>query len=831
MGESRRGDHEKAGRQPRRGGSGAAVRVLWGLVALIGLTGLGIFVRAHALGPGIAAAMAGAAVLAFVAGRPAWLLLLFGLLPVVDLAAWTGQIYLTESDGLVFAAVSVFALRRALGGAGVRAESQPAMRFGPVQYLLVGLVLASYLISTQWSVLLAAGTEPGLLVGYSSPLNGPRIAKGFLLALLVLPVLLALMREEPAKAPVRFGYAMLSSLCAVSLAALWERLAFTGLTDFASDYRTTAMFWEMNVGGAQLDAWIALTLPFLWWALAREHGRWRLGALAVLAVLAVYACFTTFSRGLYAGALAGLVVCGLGLARPAMARLGWKTALLGGALAAIALAVLGALLASVFQTGGYRGLAAMLGVLMVALLAVHRVARASLGTVVLAILAGGGLGVATLLLSASIAKGPYIVHGLVTMAMLVFLSLARPGGLSPRAAALVATGGLVWCAFNAGVVSVHWGGTKSFVPAVAAATGIVLMTVLLRLRAQAIPAPGLRAVVAGGACFAGVGLIAVAMNTYFAATRFSQVEGDFEGRMAHWRIGADLPTADERLFGIGTGHYAERYFWNAPRALTPGSHSLLSDGPRAFMRLGGPRHVIGFGELYRLTQHVDSHLVLPLTLTLSVRAPQGFTMVYAEVCRKYLLYPDGCIFGRAEVPTDGKWATVSLTLPGKGQQLGGLGVWMTRTTTFSIANEGRGSVLDVGGAELVDASGRALLRNGDFSGGQDFWFFSSDRHHLPWHAKNLWLHYFVEQGWFGVLAFSVLLLAALFRVSVGGAARHELSAPLAGAIVAVSMVGAFDSIVDAPRLLLMLFSLLFVALGLRSPSAIAGGQGSGGRQA
>ena len=51
-------------------------------------------------------------------------------------------------------------------------------------------------------------------------------------------------------------------LLGVALATLWERLAFTGLLNLSTDYRTTALFWEMHVGGAALDGFLALTVPF-----------------------------------------------------------------------------------------------------------------------------------------------------------------------------------------------------------------------------------------------------------------------------------------------------------------------------------------------------------------------------------------------------------------------------------------------------------------------------------------------------------------------------------------------------------------------------------------
>ncbi len=55
---------------------------------------------------------------------------------------------------------------------------------------------------------------------------------------------------------------MALGLGTVSLAAIWERMAFPGLLNFSADYRTTALFWEMHVGGAALDGFLVLTLPF-----------------------------------------------------------------------------------------------------------------------------------------------------------------------------------------------------------------------------------------------------------------------------------------------------------------------------------------------------------------------------------------------------------------------------------------------------------------------------------------------------------------------------------------------------------------------------------------
>jgi hypothetical protein len=94
---------------------------------------------------------------------------------------------------------------------------------------------------------------------------------------------------------------MLAGLTMVALADLWERLVFPGLTNFSSDYRSSAPFSGMHTGGATLDAYLALCFPLVAaWLLIRQSRPRTVAALGLLA-LAAHAGLTTFSRGLYAG--------------------------------------------------------------------------------------------------------------------------------------------------------------------------------------------------------------------------------------------------------------------------------------------------------------------------------------------------------------------------------------------------------------------------------------------------------------------------------------------------------------------------------------------------
>ena len=164
---------------------------------------------------------------------------------------------------------------------------------------------------------------------------------------------------------------MLAGLAVVALAVVWERVAYTGLWDFSSPYRTTALFWEMHVGGAAIDAYLALATPFVAWALWTSRTPLRWGAAAALALLTGYACLTTFSRGVYLAVAVSLALLGLLLARQRIdgnvrasaLRALWVAVLLLGTAAGLALA---------FDAWGFAGAGLVLLGLGLALLVLTR---------------------------------------------------------------------------------------------------------------------------------------------------------------------------------------------------------------------------------------------------------------------------------------------------------------------------------------------------------------------------------------------------------------------------------------------------------------------------
>jgi O-Antigen ligase len=242
----------------------------------------------------------------FAAWRPGlWLLLIPAGLPLFDLGPWSGWIGVDEFDLLVLGAIA---------GGHARMATEPAARGEarrPDSRLIArapALFVLASLIALGRGLVDAGGFRFDWYSSYVDPLNTVRVFKPLLLTILLVPMMRAEIRKSPRRAMNRVGVGMCLGLGIVTLAVLWERIAYPGLVDFSKPYRAVALFWEMHVGGAAIDAYLAMATPFAVWALrsARTPVRWSCAAL--LALLAGYACLTTFSRGVYLAVSVPLVM-------------------------------------------------------------------------------------------------------------------------------------------------------------------------------------------------------------------------------------------------------------------------------------------------------------------------------------------------------------------------------------------------------------------------------------------------------------------------------------------------------------------------------------------
>ena len=754
--------------------------------------------------------------------------IIVGALPLMGFAPWTGSLTFEELDVVVLTLAASGYAWMGLNGYG---RGGMLGRVTLINYCLFAFFLAScYLMALIWGMFRgfadAGGFAFGWYQGFHEPMNSVRIGKSYLLALLMVPLWLANFMQNPKQAQALLSLGLMLGLAGASAATVWERLAFTGLFDFSSDYRTTGLFWEMHVGGAALDGFLVLTLPFALRELlaARTATRWALAA-AVL-TLSAYACLTTFSRGVYLAVPIGISVFWVLHIRQqrqqAEAGLAKQQ---GGALNATVFPVVFLLLgfglgaAVMFPSSGYRGMAALLATVAL-MLPLAKVVRGFHKRRWLTALAAGALLVLiTLSVTWLVPKGAYMASAAsvtLTLAMLALhigsskrLVWAAPGAVAGFFASLASTA----------LVAHHWGDATALQHSMPVLAVVLLIGLVAGTRSRPMWPETLRW---QASSVAAMGAVAVMVGVFgggvYMGGRFLTGSQDLNSRIAHWKLGYSmLQTPEEWWLGKGLGRFPSNYFLYGDPLHRPGDYRIKRDGDNAYLTLTGGLHMNGFGEIFRVTQRISEPGKTP-TVTARVRTAKDVNL-HLEVCEKHLLYGQNCLGKQVLIKSmAGQWQPMQAVLEGDGASRG---AWYApRILAFSVAVETRGGMVDLDDIALTRQDGQQLLSNSSFGDDMARWFFTSDKHHMPWHIKSMYMNVQFDQGVVGATLFGLLLAGAIWRTSLGKARHHTLAPALAAGLTGLAIVGLFDSLLDVPRLawIFYLFVLIAWMLPARVPS-------------
>lgn len=802
----------------------------WRWVMLAAASGLaGFWLALHyPVWPWAMSATFAAACVVFWAYPAVWLVVVPALLPLIGLAPWTGWITFEELDLLVLAAATGGYARRSVARSrdGASAPTAATRGAGALAGLVVVLYGVSVLVSLVRGFNDAGGFDFGWYQGYYDAMNSVRLAKPFFLALLVWPLLSAALRKASQLDSTRWSLGLTLGLIGAALAAAWERNAFTGLLNFSSDYRTTALFWEMHVGGAALDGFLALTVPFAVreFVMAKTPWRWAAGAAAVL--LGSYACLTTFSRGVYLAIPVGLVAL-LWLQSAQKRRLGSETppARQGHGLLPGALLVIGYCMAAawLFPSSGYRGIFALLGATAVLLPLAGMLRRSTVGHAVLGI----GLGVALSALAAMMAlwfaKGAYVAYAMAAAAAggLAFWSVRRADRHGKVGTSVLALASFVCLLACLCLVCWRWGGEEGTWPALPIVAALLAIALFSVGRKRAMWPENVRwHGIALSAMVVVASVVAVFDGGAYMGSRFSTSSHDLDGRVRHWREAfGGLKTWDDWLLGKGAGRFPASQLLVGADQARPGDYRLADQRGNPYLVLASGKQGTGADDMLRVSQRVR----LPIggvTVGFDVRADTAVSLHF-EVCEKHLLYSASCL--SSDVPVAARprqWQSVSAVL--KGDPLVGGAWYARRLIVFALGIDSPSAVrVELDNLVLTDAHSGDLLANGDFSQGLARWFFTSDHSHLPWHVKNLFLHVLFEQGAVAVVLLLALIAGSLWRLMAGHARDHPLAPATAAALIGFALVGAFDSLVDVPRIAFLFYVLLLSGLSVRAPRVSA----------
>ncbi|MCC7596225.1 hypothetical protein IGS61_01915 [Janthinobacterium sp. FW305-129] len=808
-------------------------------LALLAGAACALALRHYPLGhgwPGLLFAVLLPAYFLLLCWRPAsWLFCVPALLPVLDLAPWTGWFFLEEIDVLLLLTVACGYWR--LGGA----PQSAAARLSPGARICLLLCSLAWLAALLRGVLPLAPLDANAWDNYLSPYNSLRLGKAWAWSMLLLPLLL---RDGDASTLRRYALpGMLAGLAMVSLFALWERAVFPGLLNLSSDYRITAPFSAMHTGGAALDGYLALSLPFaaLWLACARS--RWQAALAMLLLALALHAAFTTFSRGLYA-ALAAAMLLALsqtlrtapGAPRPPDRRRG-RSLLLKLLLAALGTV----LLVYMFGVAGYRGLLAAVVLLAASFVLAARPLpwRLAPASLLCALCLQGVLAAwwpePSGQQTAGWLKGPYFLFLLAAMLLAAVLlpGPLRPAGHAGKGAARLGLAMMAWTmlACNLAWIGWHWAGAAALAPACLVVLLAMLMLYNGRLRTPLWRLDRASLSIAGAAGI--LLLLAIPVSaSYYATERFATTAFDMQGRLRHWRqvLAMQPPDWGDRLFGMGMGSFPATYYWHNPGREVPASIAYAQEdgqpgnSPNTYVRLASPGYSAGYGELLRLLQRLPVQPATRYTLALDARRAGPMPVLLVRLCQRQLLYAQACVniplrlhapppgtpagaWQHHEVPFDSAWL--------------GAGAWLLRPPVqLELAASGTAdsSVLEVDNLSLRAPGGEELIANGRFRQANNYWFFSSDHHHLPWHIKSMALHLLVETGWCGALSLLALLSVAGLRLLRQAARGDPGALACAAALLGFLVVGLFDSLLDVPRIALLCYLMLLCALLGPAPS-------------
>jgi hypothetical protein len=724
-----------------------------------------------------------------------WVFVIPAVLPLANLVPWSGWLFVEELDFFVLVTVAV--------GYWMLLPKPPVLKLSVIPALFLLLLAISYGVSTAVGLLPLQPIDANAFNNYMSHYNSLRILKPFVWALLLLPLLRRSLTPDNVR--MLFVPGVLTGLAAATLVVFWERQVFTGLMDFASDYRVTGSFPEMHVGGAALDAYLALTLPFAMVWMLKGRGAIAHTAGAVLLAAASYAALVTFSRGLYLGYAVSAVVLALvlvfGTGKQSHLKVLPMTLILAG---------IAALMTVTFGTGGYRGLFAA-GAVFSATFFIggvkHQVSSKAAAVALTLVLAGasGALYLAE-------PKGAYFAFGLSLALFGLGFLLASLGSRRNMGMTLAYAGyfGMLWGDI---AVNWHWGGeTAAMLGGAVVAFSVALVFINRMMPRSVWMWNGLSAMPLVMVLML-LALVTPILGNPYMSQRIESAGDDIHYRSDHWQDVVAMVEPDwlNQIFGMGLGRFPENYFWKNKKQDFPGVYRIESEGGQPFLRLEGPKYNLGFGESLRYGQRIDIEPFKTYSLEFDARTTFANTPLHAEICEKYLIYfVSDCAVADRGLNFDGEWHHYQAEL--KSQHMGSESWYERPTFQFSLSTERAGGFLDVKNIILGDGTGANQIENGNFMKGSDRWFFSSDHYHLPWHAKDLGLNVYFDQGLFGMAAFGLLVASALLRLVVKALQGDLFAATLLSSLMGFMMVGLFDSILDFPRLSLFFYMLLFAGI-------------------
>ena len=290
----------------------------------------------------------------------------------------------------------------------------------------------------------------------------------------------------------------------------------------------------------------------------------------------------------------------------------------------------------------------------------------------------------------------------------------------------------------------------------------------------------------------------------YAKSRLALAPSDFSIRLALWRDTLEMmdPGWLTTTFGMGLGRFPETYFYRNSTGTIPATYRYSVENGNAYLSLGAGDPIY-IEQIVAVSPHTDYRL----SLDLRGKASPGSLNVM--ICERTYFESRNCKASRIQQSgVQEGWVHYGFSVDSGPL---GEGPWFARRTVkLILENTGHGAE-DVDNVQLTGANGRELVVNGDFSKGDEHWFFSAFNH-WPWHIENIWVQAFFEQGWVGALLLLLLVsygFAALLKATRQGHVEYVVFLASLGGFLSV---GLFGSPLEAPRIALLFYLILLLPM-------------------
>ncbi len=298
-----------------------------------------------------------------------------------------------------------------------------------------------------------------------------------------------------------------------------------------------------------------------------------------------------------------------------------------------------------------------------------------------------------------------------------------------------------------------------------------------------------------------LGIATPIFYSQFAQERMAVVGADLNTRQNHWEDALRMRNSDwvTTLLGMGIGRYPDTHFWRSDEAKAA-PYWLGSEPENTFLRLGAgnPTYVEQF-----ISPQVDGDYVVDL----NVRSTKPNSQLTLSICEKWLLTSVRCNADVVDFNGNGTWQSIQIHIPSGDL---GQGPWYaSRPIKFSLYNTSPSATVELDNIRMSGIAGNSLLANGDFSQKFDRWFFSVDND-LPWHIWSLPIQVLFDQGWLGVTAFGVFVLLGLWKAGQQAWRGNIEAGVFLAAGTGFVVIGALDSLIDSPRLLLLFLLVIWL---------------------